>query len=91
MHVRSPMGDVDATVELRRNGDALSGEISAMDRTAAVEGRVEGDGVEFEGTVRVRMMRVRFQFTGRLQGDEMSGEVEVGAFGRGTWTARRSA
>jgi hypothetical protein len=80
----TPRGSVTQTLTLTRDGDAWSGTMDFMRREVAVqEVRVEGDRLTF--TVEMTMGRpgggegrtLVQTFTGTLEGDEISGEMET--------------
>lgn len=57
---------------------------------AKLRGKVEGQNIEFLSVLPVEGMQIPYQFRGTIQGDRLGGEVELGEFGRATWSARRT-
>jgi hypothetical protein len=88
--IQSPMGEQAATLELTDAGGVLSGSFTSPQGSAEVSGKIDGDAVEFSGTVQSPMGAVELNFSGTLSGDEISGEVQFGSFGSGSWSAIRS-
>jgi L-seryl-tRNA(Ser) seleniumtransferase len=84
------MGEQSATLELTDAGGVLSGSFTAPQGSTEVSGKLDGDAVEFSGTMQGPMGAVELSFSGTLSGDEMSGEVQFGSFGSGSWSATRS-
>jgi D-glucosaminate-6-phosphate ammonia-lyase len=52
-------------------------------------GAVDGDKVAFATVLPVGGQRLQYRFSGRVAGDTMSGELDLGEYGRARWTARR--
>lgn len=62
------------------------GEFLARD----INGAIDGDSVTLASTITERHGdSLRYRFTGRVQGDTMSGELDLGEYLDATWTARR--
>ena len=57
----------------------------------SVRGTVADDRVDLASSLRHEGGSWSYHFTGRLQGDEMRGEVGLGEYGTGRWHARRIA
>ncbi len=53
-------------------------------------GSIDGDSVRLDSILPAEGMRLRYRFRGRLQGDTLRGELDLGEFGRGRWSARRA-
>ena len=88
--IQSPMGEQSATLELTDVDGALSGSLTGPRGSTEVGGKLDGDAIEFSGTMQGPMGPVELRFYGTLSGDEMSGEVQFGSFGSGSWSATRS-
>ena len=61
-------------------GDILSGEL---------RGTVTGPEVRFSSRQRYEGTSLGFMFTGRVEGDRMSGTVQMGEYGSAEWSAER--
>ena len=55
-----------------------------------LRGTVAGDRVDLRSSARFEGTSLGFGFTGRVDGDAISGEGDLGEYGVGRWRARRS-
>ena len=56
----------------------------------SLEGTIDGAAVEFRSSGRYEGASIRYRFSGTVRGNEMSGAVDLGEYGKGTWKALRS-
>lgn len=70
-----------ATLEIKQKESKLSGTFQGERGSASMKGSLEGTQVSFN----VKLPRRQISFTGRVDGDKMSGTTEHGA----SWTATR--
>lgn len=56
-----------------------------------VRGLVDKDDVKFQSALPAGPQRLQYGFSGKVNGDTMSGELTLGEYGRARWTARRWA
>ena len=56
----------------------------------AVNGTVDGDRVRLRSSLPTEGTQLTYRFDGRVQGQTMEGEVNLGEYGKARWTARRS-
>jgi L-seryl-tRNA(Ser) seleniumtransferase len=61
-------------------GETVSGDLS---------GAVAANLVRFRSSQRIQGTRLSYDFTGTVNGDTMSGDVNLGEYGAAKWTARR--
>jgi hypothetical protein len=89
IQVKGPTGDQQATAELKSSGTELTGTYSTMGMTLDItEGSIEGDTGRWTAEITKPMSIVsRFQVT--FDGDTLTGEVAVGAFGTHPLTGQR--
>lgn len=86
----TPMGDRPATAELKADGDTLTGAmVATQGRQEFEEGSVDGNEVTWTATVSGAMGEMKLEFAGTVEGDSMSGSVQFGSFGSGTFTGTR--
>ncbi len=80
--VESPQGAVPLTLQLRQQGDAISGTVtSPFGQSDLTEGSLSGNEVRFTISVDIQGTPMRVTFAGRIEGDRMSGTVTVEGMG----------
>ena len=75
---------------LEASGNTLAGTHQGRNARGEISGTIDGARVEIASELPLPGATLRYQFSGRLSGDEMSGEVTLGEYGPATWTARRT-
>ena len=74
---------------LEADGNQIRGTHHGRNSTSELAGVVDGDRVEMESEFHYEGSRMSYTFTGHLQAGAISGHVNLGEYGQGTWTARR--
>lgn len=89
--MNTPMGEQQATVELKANGNVLTGKIvkSALGSEESFEGTVDGNSLVFSVSIS-KPMPMNLTFKATIDGDNMSGDVALGAFGNAPLTGHRA-
>jgi hypothetical protein len=90
MTMSTPMGERKATLELETVGGALTG--TQGDETGSAEifaGTVNADDVAWKLSI-TNPMPLTLEFTGKVSGDSMSGEMGIGPMGSFPFTATRA-
>lgn len=88
--VQSPMGEQKATLTLKADGGALSGQGKGV--TGAVDianGKVDGDKATWSMTIQ-QPFPMTLDYDVIVAGDEMRGMVKAGAFGSFPLTGQRA-
>ena len=87
---------IDYSVGAARHGfflamedSLLSGEHTGRIASGSVHGRVSGREVDFSSSARYEGTHLRYRFIGQASGNTMSGQVDLGEYGKGRWKARR--
>ncbi len=79
--VNSPMGPQLSTLTIKAEGGALTGSQSAQGNTQPIaNGKVDGDTVTWSNSI-TTPFPMNLEFTGKVEGDKISGSVKAGAFG----------
>ncbi len=78
------------TMYLQNKGNAITGLHRARLANGTVTGEIDGSKVEFDSRGKYEAADMRYFFEGTLRGDEMSGELGLGEYGRATWKAWRA-
>ena len=69
----------------------LNGEHTGRIASGPIRGRVSGHEVDFTSSARYEGTSLRYRFSGRASGEHMSGEVDLGEYGTGSWQANRAS
>jgi hypothetical protein len=85
----SPMGARHAQLRLESDGDRLSGELVEASSAMTVAGTIHGETLELVAAPASPSGLVRIMLYGRVTGSHISGDVEFGDRGLGTWSADR--
>lgn len=84
--IKTPMGEQTALLTLKQDGDALTGEMSGSAGQSAIEdGKVDGDKLTWAAKV-TSPMPITLEFEALTEGDAISGNVKLGAFGTSTFS-----
>lgn len=88
--VNSPMGAQPSTLSLKADGATLTGTQSAQGATADIaNGKVDGDTVTWSNSI-TTPFPMTLEFTGKVEGDTLNGNVKAGAFGSFPFTGSRA-
>jgi L-seryl-tRNA(Ser) seleniumtransferase len=82
-------GSASHNVVLEQDGGRLAGTHHAEFYSSDLNGTVEAKTVGFRSAFRVEGQGLSYAFTGTVDGDKMSGVVNLGEYGETTWTAQR--
>jgi D-glucosaminate-6-phosphate ammonia-lyase len=72
-----------------QNADKLAGTHHAEFDEGDLMGTVSGNVVKFQSRYRIQGQGLSYAFTGTVDGDKISGVVNMGEYGETTWTAER--
>jgi len=87
--MNTPMGAQSAKLTLKSNGDALEGSMAGDQGTVDIEdGKVDGDNLSWNITVAQMNMTIKVSAT--VDGDKMTGEAELGSFGKASLEGTRA-
>ena len=88
--MNTPMGAQNGTMTLSTDGGALSGKLSGPQGEIDLEdGAVDGNSLTWKASI-TTPMAMTLEFDATLEGDNISGNVKLGAFGNATFTAERA-
>jgi len=86
----TPMGERSATLTLKSSGGTLTGTQGADGNSTDIfDGTVNGDDVFWKVSI-TNPMPLTLEFTGKVAGDAMSGEMGIGPMGSFPFTGKRS-
>ncbi|RKN47500.1 hypothetical protein [Micromonospora endolithica] len=87
----TPKGDFDWKLSMEPDGDSFTGTLDLVESKVALEeGRVEGNRLSWKSTL-VVPRKLRFSGNATIEGDEIFGEIRMGAFGVRSFGGRRVA
>ena len=89
VHTQYILGKSVHSMNLRQDGNALSGSYRSQYSLTEVKGKVRGQEVKFSVVLGFEANMVEYVYTGLVEGDTMSGTVTLGEYGSAQWTARR--
>jgi D-glucosaminate-6-phosphate ammonia-lyase len=82
-------GSANHKLFLNANGNKVAGTHIGWAFEGELRGTIDSDQVRFQSSLPVGGQRLPYGFTGRVSGDTMSGDLDLGEYGRARWTARR--
>ncbi len=86
----SPMGKQTGSITLASNGSELTGSMSQMGNTIDIlNGAIDGETLSWESKV-TSPMPMTMKCTAKVEGDTISGEVKLGAFGTASFEGTRT-
>ena len=86
----TPLGDREATLTLATNGGALTGKQAADGNEAdIVDGTVNGNDVAWKASI-TNPMPLTLAFSGKVDGDSISGDVSIGPMGSFPFKGKRA-
>ena len=88
--LNTPMGAQAGTLELATDGNALTGTMSGPQGSMELEnGTADGDSLSWTVNM-TQPMPITIEATATVDGDEISGEAKLGAFGTATFSGSRT-
>jgi hypothetical protein len=89
MTVTTPRGERTQEVNFKQEGEKLTVTMQGRGGEVTAEGTVKGDEIEWTITRSTPRGEFKMTYTGKIEGDTMSGEVQMGDFGSGEWKAKK--
>ena len=88
--LNTPMGAQAGTLELVTDGNTLTGTMSGPQGSMELEnGTADGDSLSWTVNM-TQPMPITIEATATVDGDEISGEAKLGAFGTATFSGSRA-
>lgn len=86
----TPMGERNATLSLKTSGGTLTGIQAAEGNSAEIfDGTANGDSLAWKVSI-TNPMPLTLEFTGKVAGNNMTGEMGIGPMGSFPFTGTRS-
>ena len=89
MSVETPQGTMSLSSTFKQEGEKLTGTQSSQMGETALEGSVKGNDIVFAIVFNAQGQDITITYTGKIDGDTMSGTIEFGSFGSASWTAQK--
>jgi hypothetical protein len=90
MTVQTPQGDMPSDATFTQDKESLKVSMTGSQGTISGEGTIKEGSVQWTMTINTPQGDFTLSFTGKVNGDTMSGEVQLGDFGTATWSAKRN-
>lgn len=88
--INTPMGAQQGTLTLSTDGGNLTGKMAgAQGEMELQDGTVDGNNLTWKADM-TSPMPMTLEFSATVDGDEISGNVKLGAFGDATFTGTRA-
>jgi len=87
--VQYQTGSAEHKLFLSTKGNKVSGTHVGWAFEGELAGSIDADVVQLHSVMPVGGQRLNYGFSGRVSGDAMSGDLELGEYGRARWTAKR--
>jgi len=89
--MNTPMGAQKSVLTLNVNGSELTGKMEGAQGALELQnGKANGNEVSWTADL-TQPMPIKLEFTGKVDGDKISGNVKLGAFGNATFSGERAA
>jgi D-glucosaminate-6-phosphate ammonia-lyase len=85
------VGKVRHTFQLDPKANEISGQYTGRLVKGAIKGHQDGDKVQFGTTCRYEGTSLHYNYKGTVDGDRMTGTVDMGEYGKAAFTATRKA
>ena len=87
--VETPQGTMTLSATFKQEGEKLTGTQTSQMGETALEGTVKGGDIAFTIALNMQGQEMTITYSGKIDGDTMSGAVEFGNFGTSTWAANK--
>ncbi len=88
--INSPMGAQTGTLTLNTDGGSLTGKMASPQGEMDIQnGTVDGDSLTWTADI-TSPMAMTLEFAATVEGDSLSGNVKLGAFGDAPFTGTRA-
>jgi L-seryl-tRNA(Ser) seleniumtransferase len=90
VRIRFALGEARHSMQLEQQGEELKGRYRSLYGEREVRGQVRDGQVHLRVPIYYQGVGVTYGFSGRLNGDQLSGEVDLGEYWKATWEAERT-
>lgn len=89
MTITTPRRERTQDINFEQEGEKLTVTMQGRRGEVTAEGTVKGNEIEWTITRSTPRGEFTMTYTGKIEGDTMSGEVQMGDFGSGEWNAKK--
>ncbi len=89
MTITTPRGERTRDIHFEQEGGKLTVTMQGRRGEVTAEGTVKGNEIEWTITRSTPRGEFTMTYTGNIEGDTMSGEVQMGDFGSSEWKAEK--
>jgi hypothetical protein len=87
--VESPQGTIVSAATYKQDGEKLTGTHVGRMGEVALAGTVKGTDIAYTITVDAQGQSFTLSYSGKVDGDTITGSVDFGGMGSASWTAKR--
>ena len=87
--INTPMGAQEVNASITTNGDTFTGKTTGRMGDQEISGKVDGDKLIWSSSI-TSPMPMKLDFSAKVEGDKMSGNVKLGMFGNAALTGVRA-
>ena len=88
--MNTPQGATNSSLELKVDGDKVTGQLSNAMGPVGVTGTTADNAVKLSAEINIQGMSLTLAIDGKVTGDAMEGTVAVGDFGQFPFTGKRA-
>ncbi|MDB5446934.1 MAG: hypothetical protein JWQ97_2251 [Phenylobacterium sp.] len=86
--IQTPMGAQEVTASITTEGDTFTGKTEGKMGSQDITGKLAGDTLTWSADI-TNPMPLRLDFEAKVDGDKMTGNVKLGAFGNAPLNGQR--
>jgi len=87
--VESPQGNLTSTATYKQEGETLTGTHVGQMGEVPLKGTVKGNVITYTITVNAQGEQFTITYSGKIDGDTITGTADFGGMGSATWTVKR--
>ena len=88
--MNTPMGAQNGTMDLATDGNTLTGKLKTPQGEVDIQdGAIDGNNLTWKADI-TQPMALTLEFSATVDGDNISGDVKLGAFGNASFTGSRA-
>jgi hypothetical protein len=91
IEMTTQMGKQTSKLTLKSSGNVLSGSMASSRGTVNLDGgKVDGNNVAWSVNIAGPMGQMKLDYSGKVEGDNISGTVKLGQYGTAPFTGKRA-